>query len=152
MGKIGKEERILIVSAEKKGNSIAKSGQIVLIGASYTKEWDIPEIAGMKVINMGVDGNQSFEMLARFREDVIVLTPRAVLIWGFINDIHRSKREDIAATTLSAKESIKEMVRLSKSSFRFWERKLRFAEPMVSWRVYRGPSVLFWERKATGIT
>jgi lysophospholipase L1-like esterase len=114
-GKVGKEERKLIASAERKGNSSPKSGQIVLIGASYTRGWNIPEIDGMKVINKGVDGNQSFEMLARFRDDVITNKPRAVLIWGFINDIHRSKRDDIQATIVKAKDSIKKMVKMSQA-------------------------------------
>ena len=97
-------------------DSALKKGRIVLIGASYTRGWNIEEIAGMKVINKGVDGNQSFEMLARFQNDVIANKPKAVLIWGFINDIHRSKRDEIQSTIVRAKESIKEMVKLSRTN------------------------------------
>jgi len=117
-GKAGKEEKRLVPHDEKKGrgNSIPGEGRIVLIGASYTRGWNIEEIAGMKVINKGVDGNQSFEMLARFQNDVIANKPKAVLIWGFINDIHRSKRDEIQSTIVRAKESIKEMVKLSRTN------------------------------------
>ena len=117
-GKAGKEEKRLVPHYDKKGrgNSIPREGRIVLIGASYTRGWTIQEIAGMKVINKGVDGNQSFEMLARFQNDVIANKPKAVLIWGFINDIHRSKRDEIQSTIVRAKESIKEMVKLSRTN------------------------------------
>ncbi|MBM4340550.1 MAG: hypothetical protein FJ110_13535 [Deltaproteobacteria bacterium] len=100
---------------KKLENSVQKEGRIILIGASYTRGWPIQEIAGMKVINKGVNGNQSFEMLTRFRDDVITNKPRMVLVWGFINDIHRGKREEIQQTIVRAKESIKEMVKLSRT-------------------------------------
>jgi lysophospholipase L1-like esterase len=117
-GKAGKEEKRLVPHDDKKGrgNPIPGQDRIVLIGASYTRGWPIQEIAGMKVINKGVDGNQSFEMLARFKNDVIANKPRAVLIWGFINDIHRSKRDEIQSTITRAKDSIKEMVKLSRTN------------------------------------
>jgi len=116
-GKAGKEEKRLVPQEKKgRGNSFPGEASIVLIGASYTRGWPIQEIAGMKVINKGVNGNQSFEMLARFGDDVIANKPRVVLVWGFINDIHRGKREEIQQTIARAKESIKEMVRLSKAS------------------------------------
>ena len=114
---VGKGGNKMTSQDEKSGqrDSAPKEGRIVLIGASYTRGWNIPEIAGMKVINKGVDGNQSFEMLSRFQNDVIAYNPKAVLIWGFINDIHRSKREDIQSTIVKAQESIKEMVKMSQS-------------------------------------
>ena len=115
---LGKGENKVTSQNIKSGqrDSALKKGRIVLIGASYTRGWNIEEIAGMKVINKGVDGNQSFEMLARFQNDVIANKPKAVLIWGFINDIHRSKRDEIQSTIVRAKESIKEMVKLSRTN------------------------------------
>ena len=44
----------------------------------------------MPVINRGVAGQQSFELLARFDNDVVPERPRAVILWGFINDIFRA--------------------------------------------------------------
>jgi len=115
---VGRGENKVISQTEKSGqrDTVPQKGEIVLIGASYTRGWNIQEIAGMKVINKGVDGNQSFEMLSRFQEDVIANRPKAALIWGFINDIHRSKRGDIQSTIVRAKDSIKEMVKFSKSN------------------------------------
>jgi lysophospholipase L1-like esterase len=92
------------------------NNHIVLIGASYAKGWSLEEIAGMTVINKGISGEQSFEMLSRFQEDVISLKPKAVIIWGFINDIFRSKREEIDSTIERAKKSFKEMVKLSQEN------------------------------------
>jgi len=55
-------------------------------------------------------------MLSRFQKDVLPLKPTAVIIWGFINDIHRSKRENIDATIARAKKSFMEMVKLAKDN------------------------------------
>jgi len=112
---VGKEEKKVSSQQGKDGGRDIdpKAALIVLIGASYTRGWNIQEIAGLEVINKGVNGNQSFEMLARFQSDVIANKPRAVLIWGFINDIHRSRRDDIQSTIVRAKDSIKEMVKMS---------------------------------------
>jgi len=91
-----------------------KSNTIVIIGASYVKAWPIRELGGMQVINKGVDGEQSFELLQRFEQDVVAINPRSVIIWGFINDIHRSPRENIDAAMARARQSIEEMVGLTK--------------------------------------
>ena len=37
----------------------------VILGASYAASWPISELAGRRIINRGVDGNQSHEMTAR---------------------------------------------------------------------------------------
>jgi len=66
---------------------------IVILGASYAASWPIDSIAGRRVVNKGVDGNQSFEMAARFSVDVLAENPAQVLVWGFINDIFRSDQE-----------------------------------------------------------
>jgi len=110
-----KEGQKLVPYPEKRlGNSIPKENHIVLIGASYARGWNISEIAGLKVINKGVNGNQSFEMLTRFQKDVIAAKPRAVIIWGFINDIFRSRREDIQETLEKIKENYKKMAKMSR--------------------------------------
>src|ERR1041384_6849760 len=66
---------------------------IVVIGASYAQSWPITEIGGTRVINAGVGGNETRDMLARFEKDVISQKPGHVLIWGFINDYTRSRPE-----------------------------------------------------------
>ena len=82
-----------------------QNGIIVILGASYVKAWPVDSVAGMQVVNKGINGEQSFEMLERFREDVLAFKPTAVIIWGFINDIHRNQRDRIEATMARVKES-----------------------------------------------
>jgi lysophospholipase L1-like esterase len=101
---------------KKLGGAGAKGDEIVIIGASYVRAWPVQELGGMRVVNKGINGEQSFEMLQRFPDDVIALKPKAVIIWGFINDVHRTKREDIDAAMAKARESIAEMVRLAQAN------------------------------------
>lgn len=65
-------------------------GPIVVLGASYAGSWKIADVAGVPVINKGVAGQVSADLLARFDDDVVAAEPRAVLIWGFINDVFRA--------------------------------------------------------------
>lgn len=94
--------------------SADRSGPIVLLGASYAAGWSPGPIAGVTVVNLGVAGQQSFEMLERFERDVLPLRPRAVILWGFVNDIFRSAPGD-AATHARVKESYTRMVALARS-------------------------------------
>lgn len=70
--------------------AMERTGPIVVLGASYAQGWQHGAIAGVTVINRGVGGQQSFEMLARFDTDVVPEQPRAVILWGFINDVFRA--------------------------------------------------------------
>jgi lysophospholipase L1-like esterase len=83
--------------------------QIVLIGASYAKAWNPASLSGMKVINRGVGGEQTHEILARFDQDVVSARPRAVLIWGFINDIFRSNPDELKDKLDRSRSSIRSM-------------------------------------------
>ena len=84
--------------------------KIVLIGASYVRGWNLHMIAGVPVINKGVNGEQTFEMLARFGQDVIALSPRSVVIWGYINDVFRSEKANIKDKLDATRENLKKMV------------------------------------------
>jgi lysophospholipase L1-like esterase len=54
---------------------------LVLLGASITAKWDVSDIArGRRIINMGIDGQYSGQLLLRFKHDVIDLKPEGVLI------------------------------------------------------------------------
>ncbi len=99
------------------GGVTTQSQTIVIIGASYARGWK-PEgvVAGCRIVNKGVDGQQSYEMLARFDSDVVALKPNAVIIWGFINDIFRNDRERIGETLTRTKESVLAMVNLAKKA------------------------------------
>jgi lysophospholipase L1-like esterase len=86
----------------------ARKAPLVVLGASYAGGWKFAEVGGVPVINAGVSGEQSFEMLARFDRDVVAARPRAVLLWGFINDVFRAQHMD--ATLARVRESYVEMV------------------------------------------
>ena len=96
-------------SAKEAMNQLA-TNTLVIIGASYVHGWDLT-IENMTVINKGVDGEESHQVADRFDKDAIDLEPEYVLIWGFINDIHRNPKDKIDATLERAKNSIGEMVR-----------------------------------------
>ena len=100
------------LGVEKMGGS---SRTIILIGASYAGGWNPGRpIVGFQIVNRGVSGQQSFEMLSRFETDVLALKPDAVIIWGFINDIFRSDRAQIAKTLMRTRESTLAMVKLAR--------------------------------------
>jgi len=86
---------------------------LVILGASYAAGLEAADLAGFPVINKGVGGEQSFEMLARFDADVVRHNPQIVLIWGFINDIFRSDPSRIEQTLEKTKTSFIEMVSLA---------------------------------------
>jgi uncharacterized SAM-binding protein YcdF (DUF218 family)/lysophospholipase L1-like esterase len=90
--------------------AVVSTGPIVVLGASYAAEWKPEAIAGVPVINRGVAGQQSFEMLARFDTEVIVERPRAVILWGFINDIFRAPSDSIDSSLTRVRESYVEMI------------------------------------------
>jgi lysophospholipase L1-like esterase len=83
---------------------------IVLLGASYAAGLKIETLAGTPLINQGVGGQQSFEMLARFDDDVVSLEPATVILWGFINDIFRAERSTIETTLEKTRASYLEMI------------------------------------------
>ena len=64
--------------------------RIVFIGDSITEEWGriMPEFFSNKqYINRGIGGQTTPQMLIRFRQDVIDLNPKAVVILAGTNDI-----------------------------------------------------------------
>jgi uncharacterized SAM-binding protein YcdF (DUF218 family)/lysophospholipase L1-like esterase len=84
-------------------------GPLVILGASYAKGWT-PSLPGIEVLNRGEAGQQSFEMLARFDADVVQKQPRAVVLWGFINDVFRAPRPQIGTALARARESYTTML------------------------------------------
>jgi lysophospholipase L1-like esterase len=85
------------------------SGPIVVLGASYAGGWK-PVAGDLRLVNKGISGNESWEMLARFEPDVLAEQPRAVVVWGFINDIFRSFPDRVDAAVTRARESLTTIV------------------------------------------
>jgi uncharacterized SAM-binding protein YcdF (DUF218 family)/lysophospholipase L1-like esterase len=104
------------------------SGPIVLLGASYADGWDIDRIDDATVINKGVAGQTSVQMLDRFERDVSTAQPRAVIIWGFINDIFGA--DDTAAARERARASYLRMIELARE---------RGIEPIVATEITARP-------------
>ena len=71
--------------------SISNTKKIVLIGDSITESWKgySPEFFAENpyLINKGVSGETTPQILERFNDDVISLSPEAVIILAGINDI-----------------------------------------------------------------
>ena len=69
-------------------------GPIVVLGASYAAGWDLTTVGGVPIVNRGVAGQVTSQMMDRFEQDVVSTKPRAVIIWGFINDIFRAGAQE----------------------------------------------------------
>lgn len=71
------------LSAPKPGEN-----RIVFMGDSITEDWRLEKsFPGKPYINRGISGQTSPQMLVRFRQDVIDLHPKVVLILAGTNDI-----------------------------------------------------------------
>ncbi|MFD0793061.1 SGNH/GDSL hydrolase family protein [Mucilaginibacter litoreus] len=85
--------------------------RVVFMGNSITEGWINTDPAFFKdrpYINRGIGGQTTPQMLVRFREDVINLKPKVVVILAGINDIAEnngpSKLEDVAGNIFSMAE------------------------------------------------
>jgi len=107
-GKVLRSDSVQETPRGKKG--------LVVIGASYARGWTDASWGGFAIVNKGVDGEQSFEMLARFKRDVLDERPDVVIIWGFINDIFRSNREGIDPALERTRGNITKMVDLARAN------------------------------------
>jgi lysophospholipase L1-like esterase len=69
----------------------AGENRVVFMGDSITDDWKIEGPAGYfsskPYINRGIGGQTTPQMLVRFRQDVIALQPKVVVILAGINDI-----------------------------------------------------------------
>ncbi len=97
-------------------NRNLQNNSLVIIGASYAQHWSPATLDGMKVINKGYAGQQTSEILERYETDVINLSPRVVIIWGYINDIFRSKPAEIDSKLLMVRKNIEAMVEMAKKN------------------------------------
>jgi len=66
----------------------AGEDRVVFMGDSITEGWKIGEsFPGKPYINRGISGQTTPQMLVRFRQDVIALKPKVVVILAGTNDI-----------------------------------------------------------------
>jgi lysophospholipase L1-like esterase len=72
----------------KLGPPRAGENRVVFMGDSITQGWDIAaSFPGKPYVNRGISGQTTPQMLVRFRQDVIDLNPKVVVILAGINDI-----------------------------------------------------------------
>jgi lysophospholipase L1-like esterase len=118
-GDTGHNEKITggkAVDTESSRQATGNQSKLVIIGASYARGWVNFSPGKFTIVNKGVDGEESSQMLARFKVDVIDERPDAVIIWGFINDIFRSSREGIDPTLEGTRRNITKMVDLARAN------------------------------------
>lgn len=93
----------------------APSDRVVFMGDSITQLWLFahPEMFNEKMVNRGISGQTTPQMLLRFRNDVLDLKPAAVHILAGVNDI----AGNTGPTTLTdVTHNIESMVELAKAN------------------------------------
>jgi lysophospholipase L1-like esterase len=101
----GQLARYRKANAELKPPSTGEN-RVVFFGDSITDTWDLGEyFPGKPYINRGIGGQTTPQMLVRFRQDVISLQPKVVVILAGTNDIAGNtgpmRLEDIEADLTS---------------------------------------------------
>jgi lysophospholipase L1-like esterase len=86
-----------------------KENRVVFLGDSITDYWKLPDyFPGKPYINRGIDGQTTPQMLVRFRQDVIDLHPKVLVVLAGTNDIAGvtgpARNEDIEANYASMAE------------------------------------------------
>ncbi|MGE0465633.1 MAG: GDSL-type esterase/lipase family protein [Steroidobacteraceae bacterium] len=90
---------------------------LVILGASYAMGWGTPTLPGYdRVINRGVGGEETGDMLKRFAPDVVATKPDAVLIWGHVNNISRSSPDKLEATKSAARAHYAAMLQQARAA------------------------------------
>ena len=93
----------------KLGQPAAGENRVVFFGDSITDIWKLENyFAGKPYVNRGIGGQTTTQMLVRFRQDVIDLHPKVVVILAGTNDIAGNtgpmRSEDIEANYASFAE------------------------------------------------
>ena len=96
----------------KLGPPTKGEARVVFMGDSITEFWPLSDsFPGKPYVNRGISGQTTPQMLLRFRQDVIALEPRVVVILAGTNDI----AENTGPITLAAiEDNLMSMVDLAK--------------------------------------
>ena len=83
--------------------------RVVFLGDSITDYWKLQEyFPGKLYVNRGIDGQTTPQMLVRFRQDVIALRPRVLVVLAGTNDVAGvtgpARNEEIEANYASMAE------------------------------------------------
>ena len=87
--------------------------RVVMMGDSITEGWIAadPSVFRDGVVDRGISGQTTAQMLVRFRQDVIDLKPRAVHIMGGTNDIFRDSGQVSSDEVIGNIRSMAELAR-----------------------------------------
>lgn len=83
----------------------AEHGAVVFVGDSLTGGWKAPELktfAPHRIANRGIGGDVSRGVLFRFKEDVLDLDPRAVVLCVGTNDLSAHGKPSIIVRNIAA--------------------------------------------------
>jgi lysophospholipase L1-like esterase len=91
------------------GPPAAGENRVVFMGDSITDYWKLADYFPAKpYLNRGIDGQTTSQMLVRFRQDVIELDPRVLVVLAGTNDVAGvtgpTRNEDIEANFASMAE------------------------------------------------
>jgi lysophospholipase L1-like esterase len=91
------------------GPPAAGENRVVFIGDSITDYWKLADyFPGKPYLNRGIDGQTTPQMLVRFRQDVIDLDPRVLVVLAGTNDVAGvtgpTRNQDIEANYASMAE------------------------------------------------
>src|ERR1700678_1674842 len=89
--------------------SAASENRVIFLGDSITDYWKLQDyFPGKPYINRGIDGQTTPQMLVRFRQDVIALHPRVLVVLAGTNDVAGvtgpTRNDDIEANYASMAE------------------------------------------------
>lgn len=97
--------------------STVSARSLVILGASYAQGWGTPALPGYdRVINRGVGGEETGDMLKRFAADVVAAKPDAVLIWGHVNNISRSSPDQYESVKNAARAHYAAMLQQARAA------------------------------------
>jgi len=90
--------------AEFAANKVASKGGIVFLGDSITQGWGDPgqRFPGYRCVNRGISGDTTRGILFRLQEDVLDLSPEAIVLLIGTNDIDIGAKSKEIANNLAA--------------------------------------------------
>ncbi len=98
---------------EKLESPKSDENRVVFMGNSITESWPQTFFHGKPYVNRGISGQTTPQMLLRFRQDVINLQPKVVLILAGTNDIAKNTGP---ITLEEIRDNILSMVELAKAN------------------------------------
>ncbi len=77
-------------------------GRVVFMGDSITDLWNLEKsFPNLPYVNRGIGWEVTGQMLARFRQDVLQLNPRVVVLLAGVNDVGQGVSTDVTESNLS---------------------------------------------------